>query len=481
MRAALRPTAALTVGFLGLTAVLATQAGAVTRKRVKTRPVTVTAGTTDQQFAARLAALPERMGLGVVAQLDATGTRGWMGNSGVPWDYAYHYLTGLGGTANWTVWEPGARYPIDFAASAKALHAIPVFSYFQIDHAGGGCGGCSTIARNLTNLDSTSVMSAWFSDFRTLLQRLSSGQYGGITGYGGTAIVHVEPDLSGYVQQALLNPSECPGTCRTGGTGPSDVKAAVASTGDKDLARFANTYAGFNQAVLALRDKYAPNVLLGYHVSNWAGKWNIGLNTSPTINYLAVANAVATFAAQSGAANVAGQRHYDLIFNDVADGDAGAYETQQSNPNTWWDSDNITLPNFVRWERFLGRISSSLHLPVMVWQVPIGNQYFLTEDNTYGHTQDNRLQYFMDHPRELRDIGVWSVMFGSGPGSTKHWDARGDGVYNANVSRLCSSRGHSTGPVCWSNVSSSTDDDGGYLRMRGAGYYTAGALPAYMP
>ena len=41
------------------------------------------------------------------------------------------------------------------------------------------------------------------------MQRLGTGTYGGVAGYGGKSIVHVEPDLSGYAEQAVLDPSHC--------------------------------------------------------------------------------------------------------------------------------------------------------------------------------------------------------------------------------------------------------------------------------
>ena len=45
------------------------------------------------------------------------------------------------------------------------------------------------------------------------------------------------------------------------------------------MAGYANTYHGFVLALAHLRDLYAPNVLLGYHVSNWASLTDIGSST----------------------------------------------------------------------------------------------------------------------------------------------------------------------------------------------------------
>ena len=44
--------------------------------------------------------------------------------------------------------------------------------------------------------------------------------------------------------------------------------------------------------------------------------------------------------------------------------------------------------------------------PAVVWQVPEGNQYYDTEDDTWGHYQDNRSEYLLAHVDELVQAGV---------------------------------------------------------------------------
>lgn len=461
-------------------ATASTSAGLVKSTTSTTGLPTVGPATLEAQFKDRASRLPNRLGLGVKAFPNQYGTRGWMQESEVPWDFAYQYLIGLGTTNNWTTWL-GGRYVVDYAQSAAMIKAVPTFSYFQINKAAGGCGTCTNIERNLSNLATPTTSAAWFDDYRTLLQRLSRGTYDGIKGYGYGAIVHVEPDLSAYVQQAVLDPAKCPGTCAPGARGPADVRAAVAATGDPELAGFSDTYAGWNQAVIALRDRYAPNVSLGYHVSGWAGKQDVNVNTLD-IDTDALADSVAAFATANGATNVPGTRRYDLVFNDIIDRDSGAYDTQFDKRDTWWDADNVRAPHFHRWERFLSRVLATTRLPGVVWQVPVGNQASLTMDNSYGHTQDNKVQYLLDHPQELRDIGVRAVLIGSGnPGSTVQWDGQKDGVTNAPVSPLCSTLGVFSRTFCWSAKSTVSDDDGGYLRLRGKQYYADGPLVLRTP
>ena len=118
-------------------------------------------------------------------------------------------------------------------------------------------------------------------------------------------------------------------------------------------------------------------------------------------------------------------------------------------------------------------ITSDTGKPAVVWQVPIGNQYFRTDDGSPWHRQDNRAQYFFGHVQEMEAAGIVAVMFGSGGNnqSTENIDAAGDGVTNPPAQ--CTSLGVSSGQVCNDHVSSVSDDDGGYLRLAGAAYYAS--------
>jgi hypothetical protein len=68
-------------------------------------------------------------------------------------------------------------------------------------------------------------------------------------------LLHVEPDFWGYMEQ------------RTSSDNAATVPAKAAETGLPQLAGLPSTVAGFAQAVVRLRDAYAPNVVLGYHIS----------------------------------------------------------------------------------------------------------------------------------------------------------------------------------------------------------------------
>jgi hypothetical protein len=231
-----------------------------------------------------------------------------------------------------------------------------------------------------------------------------------------------------------------------------------------DVAAFPNTYQGFIDAILHLRDLYAPNVALAFHVSNWTTLYDVGSYAGTDVDFSAQGTAAGTFAAASGVVTSApGVSTYDLVFNDVADNDAGK-------TGIWWDRTNRTMPDFTRWESYVGAVHGVTGKGVVVWQVPIGNQWSDAENNTYGHYQDNRVEYFLGHPAELVSVGIVGLLFGAGnAGSTAQTDADDDGV--TNPPSFCTGDGMGGGTICNDHPSSVADDDGGYLRTAAAQYY----------
>ncbi len=392
-----------------------------------------------------------------------------MPDSGIPWDYAYQYLTGgVNTNSGWETWNSDGQFALSYARSAGAHGYLPVFSYYELQASSGSCSGCGEIQKDLSNLNNPATMAAYYQNFARLMQQL------GPSVYGKPAIVHVEPDLSGFAQQAVANTTGCYGYCSGQGADPSYLKASVASSGYGPVAGLPNTYTGFNWALLHLRDLYAPNVLLAVHVSDWATGVDISSDARSGVDASGLGQQAGSFAARSGITGVPnGSSTYDLIFNDVSDRDAGYYKSVLGNASVWWDRLNNGFPNFHRWESYVSAVSSAAGRSVMVWQIPEGNQYFDSENNTTGHYQDNRAEYFFGHIDELAQSNVIGLLFGSGHGgSTVHFDGMKDGV--TNPAALCTSDGLSSGQICASHLSSTADDDGGYIRMAAQRYYASG-------
>src|SRR5258708_28530810 len=71
-----------------------------------------------------------------------------------------------------------------------------------------------------------------------------------------------------------------------------------------------------------------------------------------------------------------------------------------------------------------------------MWQIPLGNTRMRSQNNTWAHYQDNRVEWLLDEPARThltayRDAGVVAFLFGGGAsGVTCACDAASDGVTN---------------------------------------------------
>jgi hypothetical protein len=405
--------------------------------------------------------LPTHFGLGVGAGAGDT----WMPQSGIPWDFRFQYLVGGVNTGSgWETWNANGTFALNYANESAQHGYIPMFPYYELLQSSGSCGACGEGQKDVTNLNTPSLMQAYYANFALLMKRLGPGTYDGIAGFGKTALINVEPDFSGgYAVQAANNVNgACFGFCSGQGNDPNLLKASVASSGFADVAAYPNTYTGFTQALAHLRDVYAPNVVLGYDVSPWATGNDIGLDTSTTTNGAALGQQVGAFLSKVGP--------HDVLFNDPLDRDAGQYKYVYGQ-NRFWDRLNVTFPNFARWEQYLhGAITTDANKPLYLWQVPLGNQYFDTVNNTDGHYQDNRAEYIFGHVPELIQTGIAGAMFMPGnAGNTTYNDARADGT--TNPASFCTTDGLSSGQICNNHTSTAADDDGGFVRMSAQQYY----------
>ncbi|HEV2032731.1 MAG TPA: hypothetical protein VGU71_00785 [Candidatus Dormibacteraeota bacterium] len=388
---------------------------------------------------------------------------GWMTSSGVPWKYRYQYLAGGVNTANpWETWQdpalPPGQFAADYMSNSQANGYIPVFTWYEVLPS-----LPSTLAnesdRDYANLNNAATMNSYFASFKRLMVKAGV--------FGKLVVVHIEPDFWGYMQQ------------RTSGDA-STVSASVASSGFADVAGIPNTVQGFGWALLHMRDLYAPNALLAIHASPWSNGGDIASSTDPSMNVVAIADATAAFLGSAGINSNPYGSTWDIVFNDLDDRDAGWWEA--NGRNHWWDPTNATFPNFTRYFAWVTELKAKTGRQQVAWQVPVGNQYFLTLNNTCGHYQDNVAPYFIAHPSDLFAAGLVAVLFGGGATcTTSYTDAQADGVTNNGT--MSNPIGPPTSDAlgwcnaCNAHVSTYADDDGGYLRIFVAQYYGS-RLPA---
>ncbi|GAC1471860.1 MAG: hypothetical protein PVSMB3_04010 [Candidatus Dormibacteraceae bacterium] len=377
---------------------------------------------------------------------------GWMTGSGVPWRYRYQYLAGGVNTGTgWETWNsPSGAFASYYMTASGNNSYLPVFTYYELLQSNPSTGANES-DRDFSNLNNAATMAAYFANFKLLMQMVAA--------YNKTVVVHVEPDLWGYLQQ------------RAAGGDASSVSASVGSSGFADVAGIPNTAQGFGWALLKLRDLYGANAVMALHASGWANGIDIDTSTDPSVNPVAVADSTAAFLNSTGiSANPYGSS-WDLVFNDLDDHDAGWWEKQGSINQWythWWDPTNVKFPNFNRYLAWVAELRAKTGRPQVAWQVPVGNQYFLTMNQTCGHYQDNVAEYFISHPADLFAAGIIAVLFGAGNAcQTTNTDAQKDGVTNG--TGVPTSAGYCN--ACNTHTSVWPDDDGGYLRIFVGQYY----------
>ncbi len=283
-------------------------------------------------------------------------------------DARYQYLAGGVNTgAGWATWNPDGTFASMYVQESVAHHVIPVLTYYQLLQSRPSLGA-DELHRDLSNLRNPSTMRAYWADWSLLLRRVAAASAHHLV------VIHVEPDLWGYLEQAH----------------------AVG------LAR------SFAHRLIALRNRLAPHVALAWHLSVWGTREDPTYSKPPLVH-------MDVLAAESAAFYESLHAHFDLVFNDVTDRDAGFYQYVLGNPHTWWGA-----ADFARLNRYLAGFTRRTRTAVVLWQLPLGNT---TLNNTWGRYRDNRVQWWlgtrwMAHLRATRDAGVIGLLFGGGASGT---------------------------------------------------------------
>jgi hypothetical protein len=316
----------------------------------------------------------------------------WFDQAGVPFDFRYQYLVGdvNNAAANWINWSgPNGIFATYFMNDNRDRNVTPVFTFYMMVSSTPNAYNESATPSKLNNAN---TMKNYFGTFKTLMQRINE--------FNQPVIVHVEPDMWGFLQRTNANPAAIPAQVNSSGFG--DV-----ATGKAD------NLTGFAQTLVALRDNYAPKVTLGYHMSGWASGFDVSLNTDTGLNLNSLADSMVNFYNGLGA-------NFDVMFWDTSDRDAGYY-AQWDGGAHFWDTANVTLPHFKQYATFLNLIYSKTGKKNVLWQTPYGNS---TLNNTTNRWKDNRVEYFIGNAgagyvnnlKDFTNAGVVAIMFGAGQG-----------------------------------------------------------------
>jgi hypothetical protein len=314
-------------------------------------------------------ALAATLALGLASQ---PGTAAHVKASHATW--RYQYLAGGVNTGDgWSGWNPDGSFVTRYVRESRAHGLTTVLTYYQLLQSRPRRTGLGEGDKDLANLDDAALMKAYYADLALALTRAHAASKGRLV------VLHVEPDLWGYVQQRARDDD------------PASVPAAVARSGDPRLAGLPDTAAGFAQAV----------------VRTW------GTGTDPVLQDPSTQQ-VDRLAARSARFYTNLHARFDAIFSDPSDRDDGfkAKILGDGGRGRW------TAGDYRRDRRWLGNVHRATGLPLVVWQIPLGNRRL---PDTWKRFRDTHVQTLLGSRRTLRayrDAGVVALLFGGGADGT---------------------------------------------------------------
>jgi hypothetical protein len=297
---------------------------------------------------------------------DVGSAEGWDPNRahayelGTKLDIHYLYLAGL----DWPSWNPDGGYVTAHAEAAKARGVVPMFTLYQAAAWG---------ENNLGAFNDPSFMTQYWQAARTMYTRLGA--------FDAPAIVHLEPDLWGYFQQA--------------GDAPSSVPVKVGSL-VPECAGLPEDASGFGKCLVRLSRLLAPKTLVGLSASSFGASTN-GVSDP---------NRVAAYLGQVGALDS------DFVAVETLDRDAGCFEAavdplcHRTGSFYWTDAD---FQSHLAWAKTIHDVMGKA---LLWWQMPLGVPG--SSAGSADHYRDNRVQYFFSHTKDFMDAGGVGAVFGSG-------------------------------------------------------------------
>jgi hypothetical protein len=357
-----------------------------------------------------------------------------------PFGFRYQYLAGGVNTGEtWEHW--GRRFVASYIRESEAVHEVPVFSYYELRQSQPGAAQGEDSAADLSNLRDRATMLAYYRNVKAFFQQARTAR--------GPVILHVEPDLWGFIEQASKD------------SRASSVRVSVSTSGMPELKGMPNNASGLARAILVLRDRYAPRVILAYADSIWGTDVDIHLNHPSAAE-------VDAMAAKSVAFYHSLHAHFDALFTETSDRDAGyAQVLNGAGTSRWW-----RLADFRRLGEYIGRLHRGLRLPVTIWQMPVGNSLFRVENNTPYHYQDDTVQTLLGSSPAARRLlrgyagdGVAALLFGGGQPT------------DTCACQTSPPARPEPKPIDGNTRRSlDGDDDGGYFMAQAARYYRLGPL-----
>jgi hypothetical protein len=342
--------------------------------------------------------------------------------NGARWDVACGYLSG--GAAKPDVWWIKYGGANNMLAGAGRNGGVCWFTWYMLAQSNPADYKPGPAQATPVNARVAETMRSYFGLFKELM--LICAKHADVP-----VVVQIEPDEWGHL---LLS----------AGMDPARVDVKVGASGLEELKGLPDNLFGYAAAFDRLRSRYAPqNVLLGCNPSGWDWRGSMTGAKFGALLKLVCAN-------------------YELAVFETGDRDKGMHGKAPPYGNQSGICE--TFDNHIRW---IEEFHAASGLPVVVWQVAMGNTVFAACNNTPGHFCDNLAQTLLeDYPRNpmisrYAAAGCIGWLFQGGQGdSTASWDARKDGITNPDAI-----------PGNLGKKSEYPDDDGGYIRLRVGEYY----------
>lgn len=272
-----------------------------------------------------------------------------------PYGLRYLYLTGgVGSGDRWAPGTEGGDGTAEWLRESFRAGMVPVLTYYQLQpSAPPGNDERTAVSRVLRD---ASTMRAYWRDVRAALMLMGADR-------SHLVVFQVEPDAWEYVEQ--LQGVRTP--------------AVVGSSGMAELRGLRDDARGYARAFVRLRNRYAPNVALAWHLS----AWGMGqVNPASVENSQQIGAMRASFLHRLGA-------RFDLVTHDP--GGSGFDDA-----------------SFAEHLALLRTFHDATHLPILLWQIPA----------------DNRVPWLLGpdpaaraHLAAERSAGVVGMLFDGTPGA----------------------------------------------------------------
>jgi len=392
-------------------------------------------GEGTRQAAQGLPGWPKTVSLGFIDQVSGVG--GVVKRTGAGGNTYNVYYGDAAAGKDWSK-DPDQQPPQDFVRQARKAGLFPYLSFYSIRALGRADKGDAEAPELRQTLTSPRLMGIYWRNVRKFLQALGSTN--------APAAVSLDSNFWSTLEQHLGNRGERPTTLR----------ARVGLSRLKELQGIPDDLTGIAKGWRALRDRYAPKVLLGYAFDDWAAAGvDISRDGPPRQTVV-------------DSARQAGEFYLDVAANDLdfaaltINGN-GAQEGQNSSrQNVYTTAEKDRVVDFV------GEFSDIADVPVVLEGVPLGNTVSKSITDKPFHYRDSWVQWLLGDARftglrRLYDAGVIGVLFGVSyaEGETCPCDAAKDGVTNDGK---------------YPKRATSADDDGGYFAERLAALRRSGGL-----